>query len=172
MSKERLSLPRTHLRQEETDGIVYLLCMASRLKEIQQVMEKRLRTIPDGWRKIRMADAVLDKLVDNLLDTVPIDKLRTLDILMPDTRVHVTYTRQIGKGKDNVSGIASDDLSLLTAAAHDGICKICDGNCDRCPLGKVFDRFLHTAREKGESYALIDMEHGMDVEGILHGGRA
>lgn len=172
MSKEKLPLPRMRLRPEEMDSIVFLLCTVTRLKEIQQVMEKRLRTIPNGWRNIRMMEAVLDKMTDSLLDTVPLDKLLTLDALRPDIRVHITYSRQIGRGKDDVTGITTADLNLLTAAAHDGNCKICDGNCDRCTLGKVFDRFLHTQREKGESYTFIDMEKGVDVMGIRRGGKS
>ena len=90
-------------------------------------------------------------------------------MLMPDTRVHVTYSRQIGKGKDHVSGIATRDLDLLMAAAQDGVCKLCDGNCDRCDLGKVFDRFMNTDREKGESYTFMNMGQGYDVKGIRKG---
>lgn len=158
MKKPSPILPRTHLRQEETDGIVYLLCMVPRLRDIQQHMEKRLRTIPNGWRNIRMIETVLDNMLTDLLNTVPAPKLETLQALMPDTRVHVTYSRQIGRGKDSVSGILTRDLDMLCAAAHDGKCKLCDGNCDRCELGKVFDRFLNTNRRKGESYTFITMD--------------
>lgn len=169
MSKNNIPLPRMHLRQEETDSIVFMLCAVRRFREIQMVMEKRLRTIPNGWRNIRMIETVLDNMLTDLLATVPIDKLCTLNALMPDTRVHVTYTRQIGKGKDHISGIATNDLNMLTAVAHDAVCKLCDGNCDRCDLGKVFDRFLFTEREKGESYTFMDMGIGYDVKGIRKG---
>lgn len=163
------SLPRIRPRQDEIDSIIFLLCCTTRIKAIQQAMEKRLRTIPNGWRDIRLIDSILDKLVDNLLDTVPTDKLQTMHRLIPDTRVHITYTRQVGKSKDEVTGIHEKDLDLLTAVAHDSVCKLCDGNCDRCDLGKVFDRFLFTERDKGESYSFIDMANGFDVKGIRKG---
>ena len=163
------SLPRIRTRQEEVDGIIFLLCCTTRFKDIQQAMEKRLRTIPNGWRDIRLIDSKLDKLVDNILDTVPTDKLLTIKRLIPDTRMHITYSKQFGKGKDEMTGIHEKDLDLLTAVAHDSVCKLCDGNCDRCDLGKVFDRFLFTERDKGESYSFIDMANGFDVHGIRKG---
>ena len=166
---ENKPLPRMHLRQEETSFIVFMLLSVRRFKEMQEEMPERLRSIPNGWRDIRMVETVLDKLVGNLLDTIPLEKLQTLKMLMPDTRVHVTYTRQIGKGKDHVSGIATKDLDMLMAAAHDGVCKLCDGNCDRCDLVKVFDRFMNTTREKGESYTFVDVANGYDVKGIRKG---
>lgn len=169
MSKNNLPLPRVRLRQEETDSIVFMLCSVTRFRAIQAAMENRLRSIPNGWRDIRMVEAVLDRLVGQLLDTVPTDKLYTIKRLLPDTRVHITYTRQIGKGKDKVTGIPQKDLDLLAAVSHDAICKLCDGNCDRCDLGKVFDRFLETQRDKGESYTFMDMCNGYDVKGIRKG---
>lgn len=169
MSNNNIPLPRTRLRQEETDGIVFMLCSVTRLRAIQKAMEDRLRSIPNGWRDIRMVETVMDKLVGKLLETVPTDKLITMRRLLPDTRVHIAYFRQVGKGKDEVTGIHEKDLNLLTLAAHDAICKLCDGNCDRCDLGKVFDRFLFTERDKGESYTFIDMGHGYDVKGIKKG---
>lgn len=169
MEKNNLPLPRSRLRQEETDSIIFLLCCETRLKAIQKHMESRLRSIPNGWRDVRMLETVLGKLVDNLLDTVPTDKLYTLKRLLPDTRMHITYTRQVGKHKDEVTGIHEKDLDLLTAVSHDAICKLCDGNCDRCDLGKVFDRFLFTERDKGESYTFMDMGKGYDVKGIRKG---
>ena len=169
MEKTTTALPRTRLRQEETDAIVFMLCAVRRFREAQQTMEKRISMIPNGKRNIRLIESTLDKLIDKLLETVPLEKLVTLDLLMPDVRVNVSYTRQAGKSKDDVSGIATKDLNMLTAAAHDGVCKLCDGNCDRCDLGKVFDRFLNTEREKGESYTFIDMASCYDIKDIRKG---
>lgn len=169
MIKNNLPLPRTRLRQEETDGIVFILCSVTRFRAIQKAMETRLRSIPNGWRDIRMVETVLDRLVGKLLETVPTDKLITMKRLLPDTRVHITYTRQVGKHKDEVTGIHEKDLDFLTAVSHDAICKLCDGNCDRCDLGKVFDRFLFTERDKGESYTFMDIGKGYDVKGIRKG---
>ena len=169
MEKTRTGLPRTRIRQEEIDCIVFLLCCTTRFKHIKTAMEKRLRMIPNGWRDMCLITATLDKLVDKVLDTVTTEKLYTLKALIPDTRVHITYTRQIGKHKDEITGIHEKDLDLLTAVAHDGVCKLCDGNCDRCDLGKVFDKFLYTGRRKGESYSFMDMAGGFDVKGIKKG---
>ena len=171
MSKQKTTLlPVMKSRQEEIDSIVFMMCAVKRFREAQQVMEKRLHMVKNGWRDIRMLTSVLDKLVDRLTDTLPPEKNDTLGMLLPDTRVHITYTRQIGMGKDHISGIATKDLDMLADAAHDAVCKLCDGNCDRCDLGKVFDRFLNTEREKGESYTFMAVNKGhADVKGIKKG---
>lgn len=169
MERKRLNLPRIRMRQEEIDSIVFMLCCTTRFKNILTAMEKRFRTIPNGWRDMRMIQSVFDRLVDNVLDTVPTDKLITLQTLIKDTRVHITYSRQIGKMQDAVTGIHEKDLDLLTAVAHDGVCKLCDGNCDMCDIGKVFDKFLYTEREKGESYTFIDLGKDFNVPGIKKG---
>ena len=170
MSKQKTTLlPVLTCRQEETDAIVFMMCAVKRFREAQEVMNKRLRMTPNGWRDIRMITSVLDKLVDRLTKTLPPEKNDTLSMLLPDTRVRITYTRQIGKGKDHVSGILTRDLDMLTSAVHDSVCKLCDGNCDRCDIGKVFDRFLNTERQKGESYTYMNIDKGFDVRSIRKG---
>lgn len=69
-----------------------------------------------------------------------------------------------------MSGIFTSDLDLLCSVCHEYCCKLCDGQCDRCDLGKVFDSMLETERAKGESYAFMQM----DLPGFDHvrlGGR-
>lgn len=170
MSKQKtMLLPVMKTRQEETDSIVFMKCAVKRFEEAQEVMGKRLHMVKNGWRDIRMVTSVLNSLFERIIDTIPPEKVDTLSMMMPDTRVRITYTRQIGKSQDDVIGIRQKDLDLLTAVAHDGVCKLCDGNCDRCDLGKVFDRFLFTERDKGESYTFMDMGNGYDVKGIRKG---
>lgn len=158
-------------RQEEIDGIVGMLCSASEMLNKEPYMLKRLKSIPNGYRDFKMIISVINRLTGQLKLTLPVEKRATLDALIPDIRYKITYHKRVGRMEEPVSGIYTHDLDLLTAVAHDTVCKLCDGKCDRCDLGKVFDRMLGVNRAKGESYTYIDMENGFDVAGIKNGGQ-
>ena len=163
-------VPVMRARQEEINRIIYMLCSLNEFRIAEETMEKRLRSIPNGYRDLRMINSVLEKLTQKLKLTLPKEKRQTLEDLVPDVRYKITYGRRVGRSEEPVSGIYTKDLDMLCAVSHDAVCKICDGNCDRCDLGKVFDRFMNTTREKGESYTFLDVANGYDVKGIRHGG--
>lgn len=167
---EQKPIPEMRARQEEIDGIVYMMCSLSKFRQAEQTMEKRLKSVPNAFHNLRLINSLLDKLISQMKLTLPEKKRQTLEDLLPDIRYKITYNRQVGKSEEPVSGIYTEDLDLLCAVAHDAVCKMCDSNCDRCALGKCFDRMIGTDRDKGESYTFIDMDNGFDVLGIRHGG--
>lgn len=169
--KKDSAIPVMRARQEEIDGIVAMLVSASEMTEKEDAMKKRLRSVRNAYRDYRMVIAALDRLTGVMKLTLPEEKRNTLDALIPDIRFKITYHKRAGRMEEPVSGIYTKDLDLLIAACHDAVCKLCDGNCNRCDLGKVFDRMLGTNRDRDESYTYIDMEHGFDALGIKHGGR-
>ena len=169
--KENQQIPVMRARKEEIDGIVYMLCSLSKFRQAEKTMEKRLRSVPNAFRDLRMINSVLSRLADKMKLTLPEEKRSTLDVMLPDIRYKITYSRQVGRSEEPVSGIYTTDLDMLCAVAHDAVCKMCDSSCDRCDLGKCFDRMIGTNRKKGESYTFIDMDNGFDVLGIRHGGK-
>jgi hypothetical protein len=168
--KESQQIPVLRARKEEIDGIVYMMCSLTKFQQAEKTMEKRLRSVPNAYRDLRMINSVLSKLLGQMKLTLPEEKRNTLDAILPDVRYKITYGRQVGRSEEPVSGIYTADLDMLCAVSHDAVCKLCDGNCDRCALGKCFDRMIGTNRDKGESYTFMDMEKGFDVLGIRHGG--
>lgn len=167
---EQKPIPEMRARQEEIDGIVYMMCSLTKFRQAEKTMEKRLKSVPNAYRNLRLVNSLLDKLINDMKMTLPEKKRQTLKAMEPDIRYKITYNRQVGKSEEPVSGIYTQDLDLLCAVAHDAVCKMCDSNCDKCALGKCFDRMIGTNRDKGESYTFIDMDNGFDVLGIRHGG--
>lgn len=167
---ENTDIPVMRARQEEIDGIVAMLCSASEMLDHEPNIIRRLKSVKNAYRDYKMVISKLDQLTEKMKLTLPPEKRRTLDALIPDITYHIAYHKRAGRRDDPVSGIFTKDLDLLIAVCHDTVCKLCDGNCNRCDLGKAFDRMLGTNRAKDESYTYIDMENGFDVLGIKHGG--
>lgn len=159
-------LPVMRARKDEIDSFIAMVCSLSKFTEAQVTMNKRLHSIPGGWRDMRMICSVLSKLIDNIKGTFPQDRSETLDRLLPDVRFAYWYKGQIGR-HEAISGIRTSDLDLLASCAHEGACKLCiDGQCDRCDLGKCFDMVLEVDRERGESYAYMDVGNGYDIRNL------
>lgn len=156
-------LPVMRARKDEIDSLIAMVCALSKFAEAEETMNKRLHSIPGGWRDMRMISSVLTKLIHSIKATLPAERADTLDRLLPDVRFAYWYKGQIGR-REAISGIRTSDLVLLCSIAHDGACKLCiDGQCDRCDLGKCFDMVLQTDRERGQSYATMDICNGYDV---------
>ena len=158
------SPPVMRARKDELDSFIAMACALSKLSEAETTMNRRLHSIPGAWRDLRMMNAVLKKLLCSIKDTLPPDRLDTLDRLLPDVRFAYWYKGQIGR-RDPISGIRTSDLDLLCSVAHEGACRMCiDGQCDRCDLGKCFDMVLEVDRERGQSYAMMDVGNGYDIK--------
>ena len=153
---QKLNLPELRPRKEEIDAIIAIQVIAKELKKAETSMHKRIKSIPGGWRDFKMLLSVIEIFTMKLIYTLPLEKYKTLEALLPNIRYSITYHKKVGRSDDTISGIYTKDMDKLIAAAHEN-CKICDGNCDACALGKVFDRMLYTDREPGRSYAFMDM---------------
>lgn len=157
-------IPVMRPRKDEIDSIIAMVCALSKFVEAEDRMNKRLHSIPGGWRDLRMINAVLTKLIHSLKATLPADRADVLNRLLPDVRFAYWYKGNVGRHDDSISGIRTSDLDLLCSCAHDGICKLCiEGQCDQCDLGKCLDMVLEVDRERGQSYAMMDVGNGYDV---------
>lgn len=164
---EKKPIPLFRPRKEETEAVVYMLCSADALIKRGPDIEKQLKKIPGGWRDFKLAISILNRLSDTLERAFTPEKRRSFEAMIPDLRYSIRYHKRAGRQEEGMSGILTTDLDLLCAVGIEYCCKICDGSCDRCDLGKVFDSMLETNREPGESYAFMQMDlPGFDHVGI------
>lgn len=152
------NIPTIRSNKDEINSAFGLLACLQEIKKAQEVMPRRFRAVPNGWRNIRMIDAVLSNMIDDLLQTYPIEKLISMQRMLP----HMKFAFQCGATASKLNNdeciIAEKDLDILSVFAHEQ-CKICfEQNCNRCKLGKVLDRILTDDRD-GRSWACIDIEH-------------
>lgn len=152
------SPPLMRLRSEETDYIYSLYAALQEIDNAKRDMERRFRAIPGGWRDISMLSAVLTRLMEKVIATIPPEKRMALH----RNARHMTYRVYLvppvtGLPPDEVV-VKGDDLNALLKTAHSWNCFACDKNCNQCDLGKAFDHVMIQCRKRNESWAQIDME--------------
>ena len=59
-------LPVMRARKDEIDSFIAMVCALSKFAEAQETMNKRMHSIPGGWRDMRMICSVLSKLIDHI----------------------------------------------------------------------------------------------------------
>ncbi len=151
------NIPTIRANRDEINAAFGLLACLQEMKKAERLIERRFRAVPNGWRNIRMIETVLGNMIDDLLQTYPIEKLVSMERMMP----HMTFRLQCGipasKMRSDECVIAEKDLNALSVAAHDQ-CKLCvDQKCSKCKLGRAFDSILLYDRD-GSSWANIDIE--------------
>ena len=133
------------------------------MKKAEKTMERRFRAIPNGWRNLRMLETVYGNLIDDVLQTYPLEKLISMERMMPHMTYKVVCGVQASKMGEDECIVTETNLNYLCIAAHEQ-CKLCvDQNCKRCKLGKTLDTILCYDRD-GSSWANIDLE-GMTRDG-------
>lgn len=145
------------------EAVTTELSLIASYQEIQRAINspfaQRFKAVPGGWRDANMLRSVLSKLIDNTLLTFPHEKLVSMQRMLP----HMKYKVQCGVTASKLGSdeciVTENDLDTLSYYAHE-TCKLCvEQNCNRCPLGKTFDRTLTLDRD-GSSWAFIDLERG------------
>lgn len=153
--KARAPTERVRLYAAETDSVFALIASQMELEKAKRVMERRLRTIPGAWRDISLLCAVLSKLIDKILETVPIDKLQQLQRNMKYMSYRVYMAKPVTIPKDEVV-VSGEDMEVLTRYAHEYSCIACDKDCNKCELGKALDHTMIQSRKRNESWSWIN----------------
>ena len=155
-------IPVIRANREDINLCFGLLASLQEMKKAEETMERRFRAIPNGWRNIRMLEKVLSNTLDDLLPTYPVEKLISMQRMMPHMRFQLHCGVSASKLRSEDCIIEQKDLHMLSVHAHEQ-CKLCvDQDCGRCKLGKVFDKILCEDRD-GRSWANVNI----DVEGVV-----
>lgn len=99
-------------------------------------LKERLRTIPHGWRDMRLAVTTIDRLLDKLLGTVPEKKLRAIQTELK----HAVCELKIVPPVSHPPGCVYVEESALINLADRAIsmdCMFCmknDKECTQCEL--------------------------------------
>lgn len=160
--EQKAKVPVIRANKEDIGIIFGMLAACQELEKAEERMYKRVKSVPNAWRDLRLVKKKLSTLVDDLLVTFPFEKLVSMQKMLPHMRYKVMFGAQASQiGKDECI-IDTDRLNVLAMAAHDK-CKICfDGQCNRCALGKVFDSIYCKDREDGR-WSEMDMSGEVDA---------
>lgn len=159
--EQKRNTPVIRANKEEIGIVFGMLAACQELEKAEERMYKRVKSVPNGWRDLRLVKTKISGLVDDLLITFPHEKLLSMQRMLPHMRYKVMFGAQASQiGKDECV-IDTDKLNVLAMAAHDR-CKICfEGECSRCELGKVFDGIYCKDREDGR---WSEMNMGEEVD--------
>lgn len=153
-----MDVKQYRLRSEEYDRILGWGAALSEVEDSMNQMERRFRAIPNGWRDVKLCSRLLEKLLDGLIDTVPMEKRPSLAISA--RRQH--FRSVIGpifaaNPTPEWMPLLMDDVDQFVAAALEK-CSMCvTWKCDRCKLGKALDHALRYDRQ-GKCWATITPE--------------
>lgn len=151
------NIPVIRANRDHINCLFGIFAAMQELEKAQEVMENRIRAVPNGWRDVRLLCKVIDRVVNDLCLTYPPEKLQSIRRMLPHMRYKVQCGISASNLRDDENLIAADDLDTITLYAHEQ-CKLCiDQDCSKCKLGKTFDRIFMRDREDG-SWSHIDFE--------------
>ena len=154
---EQKPIPRLRMNRNDVNLIFGMYAGLQELEHASQEMEQRFRAIPYGWRDVKMIISRYDKLLSDLMMTVPPEKLVSMNRMIPKMRFKLSCGAQASDTGRDECIIAVDEANVLTHYAHE-YCKMCfEKSCSQCPLGKTFDRVLSYDRD-GQSWAGVDFD--------------
>lgn len=155
-------VPEQRVRECELQDLFRLYAAWDALEKVQEdsFFVNRTKSIPNGWRDLRMIRAMLEKLVNAIMWTIPQEKVEGVARTATRMRYSITQGKAVTRPNENKEQIVSArELDALIKAAHENKCRLCDENCNRCELGKALDNLVAIDRDGG-SWSMIDIEVG------------
>ena len=139
--------PRTPMRHDEYVAFLELAALLGCTENLTASLEKRLRSIPGGWRDARLLDNLAGRLLTRLCDTIPAKKLTALRREIDHTQVFIRTRPDYGaNSNDDVTYVREDALDKIVNRLIGFECKLCDRSLaeqKRCRLRKEIEDIYH-----------------------------
>lgn len=107
----------------EMRSIEFLHAFDRELDTAEKVLQERIRSIPDGWRRFRLVRTQTRYVLDAVFDTMPDTKLWAL-VRTVSTGELIMRPKPITK-MPNEMIVRADDVSLVCEAVIDHECSMC-----------------------------------------------
>ena len=189
--------PTMRLRASETDSLFALYASLQEIDHAKGDMEKRIRSVPGGWRDISLIRAVLSKLIDRILEKArpvrtgsgctcaglthreasvllacEIPEKIPLEKLLALQRNMKCMSYRIYLAKPVTLPkedviVKGEDLATLARYAHDYSCTACDKDCNKCELGAALDHTMIQSRGHNESWSWIDCDRDYEDKDVI-----
>ena len=154
--EEKTPFPRSKIRQKEIFDLFAMYALIQELDKAQRDMAGRVQVIPGGADDLQTIRDLLSRLTQNILLTIPPEKLYNLQTSMHRMAYKVIMDKTLPSYNTDDVIIRQEDFDALAYAAHEYKCCFCIDDCNECPLGQALDHGLIRTREKDESWANID----------------
>lgn len=134
-----------------------LFAAVEEIERAETEFSDRLKYIPNALRDLRMIKSVLSNLLVNILSTIPVDKLESIQRMSRRMHYNVTFGAQASQMETDEVLLTTNQVDIFARYAHEH-CKLCvDMDCGRCDLGRTFDKTLTIDRDGG-NWAFIDFD--------------
>lgn len=127
---------RHPLSQREYSALRTFFGFISALEACKKELEPRLRDIPDGWEELAKLDSMACALLDKMLDTIPFQKLRQIQLENEISRVEV-----VPKGG---CAVRDDAYTCIPIRALEEICnEAVSIRCFGCPMSNAASSYCN-----------------------------
>lgn len=116
---------RKRINSTTREALTILYAAGQAIDMVTPKLEQLARRVPNGWRDLRMVQSKLDKLVESVLNTIPVEQLDTMIAQMRISHLRIV-TNDVGKSDESKWLVPRDELTELVAAVVDEKCLMCD----------------------------------------------
>ena len=132
MSEERL-------KRYEKESMLYLMNLVSNIAWAKDDLKERLKMIPEGAERMETALEHFTKLLEDLIQTVPVNQCKNLKNIAEDYQM-----RSVPKAMPKQTNIiiTKENAKVLIDSAQEGRCTSCilDGDeCRKCDLEQALE---------------------------------
>lgn len=116
---------RKRINSVTREALTILYAAGQAIDMVAPKLEQLSRRVPNGWRDLRMVQSKLDKLVESVLNTIPVEQLDTMIAQMRISHLRIV-TNDVGQSDESKWLVPRDELTELVAAVVDEKCLMCD----------------------------------------------
>lgn len=116
---------RKRINSTTREALTILYAAGQAIDMVAPKLEQLTRRVPNGWRDLRMVQSKLDKLVESVLNTIPVEQLDTMIAQMRISHLRIV-TNDVGQSDESKWLVPRDELTELVAAVVDEKCLMCD----------------------------------------------
>ena len=163
---------RKPLSGREYAALQSLFAAVSHLQVLLPVLEKRAKMIPNCWRDMRLVCTLVDKITNEIVTTVPYEKLRHVSADIRHVKLYVKVEPPGLKSMDTegFSYTPTKTLNNLLGYVCEHECMMCDKTpteARKYPVRHMIDSALpHEVNTRdGEHCRYSDMAIGLIEEG-------
>lgn len=140
-------MERVNLSGREYYTLRSLMAVVSTFEACSGDLEKRIRTIPNGYRDLRLIMATANRLFEKLLSTIPEKKLKQIQHEIKFTRLEVKVNPDYtGRKESPFTYVPQENLEWLTEKIIDMECAFCDKSCKeskKCEIRRNIEALYH-----------------------------
>lgn len=157
------------LSGKEYAALQSLFAAISHLQVLLPTLEKRAKMRPNLWRDIRLVESLVDRITNQIITTVPQDKLKHVSADIRNVRLYIRVEPPglHSMGTDGFSYTPTSVINQLLAYVCEHECLMCDKSprdARKCEYRRLIDAALphEVDTRDGEHCKYSDMVIGIE----------